>query len=619
MQNENRGAAEHIINQITTYTDHMYHNRPGVVTPAPGSTIGVKWEFATHKEEDGKKIAYKVVGKGKKGQKIRVGEIWKDNTIRDEGRHKVGEYRNPGLFPEVALWMYQQVAAVWQLDNEFAAKWASWAFAQENKDLKVVLAAFMLVQSRKGDPVKDGGEVAFLDDDYRAVGEAMILGFRKDKRHFDPKLIMRVHDLLRLPGIAGINRELGFGNSARRAFLGRWESAVSKWLSYRENNPKVLDSLVGAGYTKTVRAMARQARYQPQTPFFVEALRWKQGQADAGHRNVAIGTEVAKAETWVGLSEEAICEKIVAEKPSWKRVVGRLPKEVGVTRAIMACAIEAGCLSSKDLVIQTPTLEELGLLKVQDVRERWEAAVKAAEDQRAANIAKNVKSQDAKDKLQEGADAAVQKAVEEVVRGLRVYFFVDVSASMDNAIEQAKAYIEKFMHAIPLDQLHVAIFNTAGREITIQHRSAAGVQQAFRGKRAGGGTDHGAGVLALRHRQPKPGEDVLFVFVGDEEQYGPFDAQVQQSGLNPMAFGFVRVRNSQCSAVRDTATNLGIPCFMIDEQTFDDVYAVPRIIRGLVAATPVGKAQAGRAAPIRQSIVDVILGTELLQKPVWAA
>lgn len=629
MPNENLGAAERIVNQLTTYTDHMVHNRPGIVTPDPTSPTGVKWDFATYKEEDGKKVVYKLIetgqkavkgkGKGKKTtQRVKIGTLWADGTVRDDDRRKLAEYRNPGLFPEVAEYVYRQIAEVWKLDNEFAAKWASWAFGQTSKDLKVALAAFMLVQSRKGDPVKENGEVVFMDDDYRSVGEAMLLQFRKDKRHFDAKLILRVHDLLRLPQIATINRELGFGRSARRAFLGRWDAAVTKWLGFREDNPRVLQSLVGAGYTKTVRSLARQARYKPQTPFFTEALRWGQVQADDGHRDVAIGVEVAKAESWAGLTEEAICEKIVANKPNWKRIVGLLPKEVGVTRAIMAAAIEAGCLSNKDLVIQTPTLEELGLLQVQDVKERWEAAVKAAEDQRAANIAKNVKSQEAKDKLQEGADAAVQKAVEEVVRGLRIYVFIDVSGSMHNAIEQAKRYIETFLHSIPLEQLHVAIFNTTGREVEIKHRSAAGVNQAFRGKTAGGGTDYGNGVFSLRHRQPKADEDVLFVFVGDEEQHGSFEAQVEQSGLRPMAFGFIRLRNSGCSAVRDTAAKLGIPCFLIDEQTFDDVYAVPRIIRGLVAATPVGKAQVGAVLPVRKTIGQEILDTDLLQKPVWA-
>jgi hypothetical protein len=97
-----------------------------------------------------------------------------------------------------------------------------------------------------------------------------------------------------------------------------------------------------------------------------------------------------------------------------------------------------------------------------------------------------------------------------------------------------------------------------------------------------------------------------------------------------MAFGFVKTvadggaagwRVQQYGvdnnvAVRDTAAKLGIPCFMIDEKTFDDAYAIPRTVRALVAATPVGPARAA-AAP-RFTLVDQILRTDLLKKPAWA-
>lgn len=57
---------------------------------------------------------------------------------------------------------------------------------------------------------------------------------------------------------------------------------------------------------------------------------------------------------------------------------------------------------------------------------------------------------------------------------------------------------------------------------------------------------------------------------------------------------------------------------MIEEETFEDPYAIPRTIRNLVAATPVGQAAPGRVAPKRVTLVDRILKTDLLQKPNWA-
>jgi hypothetical protein len=589
-----------------------------MITADAGTALGVKWQPVTHKIEDGKKIVYRLEKAGKKTNKVQVGHLWEDNTVRSEARIKLAEYRPAGLYKEVVTWMYRQVAEVWKLDNEFAAHWASYAFKQEHRDLKVVLAAFMLVQSRKGDPVMEAGKLAFHDDDFRDVGEAMMLLYSKDsKTDLNPKLLLRIHDVLSLPSVAEINRELGFGKSAQKPFLGRWSKVVEKWLQYREQNPKLLEGLVKAGFRSTVMDLARRVGYKPETPKFFEVLRWKQAQAEDGRRTLAIGKAVAEAETWEGLTEEAICQKIVKERPGWKRIVGLLPKKVGVTRAIMSAAIEAGSFSDKDLIIATPTLEDLGLLQVQDVRERWERAVKNAEDMRAANIATRVKNKGTQEKLVEAADNALKKATEEVTKGLRVYVMVDISGSMTSALSTAKTYLAKFLQAFPPDKLHVAVFNTTGREIKIQHPSAAGVENAFRGVQAGGGTDYGAGVRALSHYKPQPDEDALFIFVGDEGQHGTFEHSIRQWGHNPLAFGLVRVPGENFRVVGNTATALGIPCFEINERIFADPYAIPRTLRGLVAATPVGRAVV--AAIPRVTLAETILKTTLLIKPPWAA
>lgn len=619
MTNENLGPAERIIQSLLAYSDHMVHNRPGIVVADARTTVGVRWEPVTHKEEGEpkQKVVYRLVKAGKKTNKVRVGVMQPDNKVV-EGRTVVGNYMPAGLFPEVAIWMYRQVAEVWKLDNAFAARWASHAFAQEHRDLKVVLAAFMLCQSRKGDPVLDDGKVAFRDEDFRDVGEAMCLLQVKDK-DLSPKLLLRIHDLLTLPGIAEINRELGFGRSARKPFHGRWEKVVDKWLRFREQNPKVLEGLVKAGFSSTVETLARSVGYKPESPKFFQTLRWKQKQSDDGRRVLAIGKTWEAEETWEGQTEEQICQRIVGTKPNWKVIVSRLPKSVGVTRAIVAAAIEAGSFSNKDLIIATPTLEELGLLKVQDIRDRWDQAVRSAEDMRAANIARNVKSQEAKEKLEEAADNALKKATEEVMKDMRVYVIVDISGSMEGAIEAAKTHIARFLQGFPLDQLHVSVFNTAGRVVEIKHASAAGVTNAFRGITAGGGTDYGAGVRALQGFKPKPEEDTLFIFIGDEGA-GQFAEAVRASGLNPMAFGLIPTpspRYGRGIAVKDTANRLGLSCFEIDAQTFADPYAIPRTIRALIAATPINVTRA--AAPTRVTLVDTILKTQLLVKPAWAA
>jgi hypothetical protein len=623
------GPAERIIQALLAHSDHMVHNRPGIVTQKAGSVTGVHWAPVTHKVEGegdaAQKVVYRLDKVGKKTNKVRIGVMDNEGVIRN-GAAVVGRYQKPGLYAEVASWMYRQVADIYLMDNEFAAHWASYAFAQEHRDLKVVLAAFMLVQNRHGEPVRENGEVLFLDEDYREVGEAMLLIRRKDKRDLNPKLLLRIGDLLALPEIAAINRELGFGRSARNPTMGRYTKAVEKWLRQREQNPKMLAGLVKAGFRTTVMKLAQRVGYKPVTPEFFKLLRWKQKQSADGRRGLAIGEAVEAAETWAGLEERDICMKIMAEKPNFKRIVGLLPKEIGLTRAVMAAAIEAGSLSTSDLIILSPTLEDLGLLEVPEIKARWDAAMKSAQDQRAAHIAQRMKKKENAEALDDAADTAAKKAIEEVVRGMRIYFAVDISGSMHGSIEAAKAYLAKFIQGFPLDKITVAVFNTNAREVVIPHASAAGVMKAFQGFRAGGGTSHSAPirtVFSKPENRPAPDEDVLMFWVGDQQEGGDCAKWIQDSGLNPSAFGMLHIGQRggyHGLHVEQTAARLDIPCFSIDQNMFvdDDPYAITRTIRNLVAATPVRGAGVQQARVRRFALVEQILNTPLLTKPAWA-
>lgn len=616
---ENLSAAEKIIQSVLTYTDHCRHNRPGAILPDNKSVIGIKWLPVTHQVENNQKVVYSLTKVGNKLNKVRLGILQDDLSIKENNRN-VATYRKPGLFPEVILYLYKSVADIYSLDNEFAAKWASYAYEQDHKDLKVILACFMLVQSRKGDPVKENGKVVFFDDDYRDVGEAMMLVYRKDNKDLNPRLLLRMHEILSLPEVAKLNRELGFTSSERNPFYGRWSKVVEKWLSYREENPKLLEGLVKAGFKNTVMELARRSGYKPTSEKFFDILRWKQVQAKDGRRTLAIGKKVAYAENWNELNEKQICERIIETKPNFKRIVGMLPKTVGLTPAIMAAAIEAKSVSDKDLVIYTPTLEELGLLKIKEIKDRWTKALKNADDMRSANIASKVKNKETKELLNDSADNALKKAAAEVTKNLRIYFVVDISGSMEGAIEAAKSYLAKFLQAFPPEQIHISVFNTVGREIKLKAASAAGVEQAFRGISASGGTSYAEGIKALQHHKPKENEDVLVIFVGDEGA-ADFKHSVEVSGLNPIAFGFIKVVNPRWPetrfAVQNTATQLGIPCFMISEETFSDVYAIPRVINNLILSTPVSAAKQN-ATVKRETLVDLIQKQNLLQKPNWA-
>lgn len=612
MNQENLGAADRIVAAMLSHADHLIHNRPGFVRPDPSSPIGVKWAQACIKKgEDGTQHVYTQIKVGKTKTETLVGEF-RPSGVYANGV-KVGEYRNAGMFPEVVQWMYSKIAEVFALDNEFAAKWASYAFKQERRDLKVVLAAFMLVQNRKGDSIKDEGRHVFSDEDYRDVGEAMVLT-RLEKRDFNPKMLLQVWEVLRL--VAPLNRELGFSKSTKNPQYGRLVLATQKYIKYRETNEKMMTALVKAGFKSSINQLAQLCKYKPQSEDFFRKLRWKQSQSKHGKRQIGLDITFEAAESWEGLTETQICEKITETRHGWKRITGLLPASVGLTPAIMAAALEVRALSDNDLIILTPTLEDLGLFKHAFIESRWEEAIQNAENQRAANIAARVKNTDTAQKLQNAADAVMTKAVQEVTKGLRIYFIVDISGSMGQAIDQAKTYLTSLLSGFPLDRIHVSVFNTMGKEIVIKHSSKIGVETAFKGIGAGGGTDYGSGVYALMHHAPKEDEDVLMMFVGDEEA-PTFEPAVRASGLRPSAFGLVKLGNEYYTAVRSTAALLGIPCFKIDNSIFSDPYAITRTLQNLIKSTPL-LTNRPKTAMSRKTLAEEIAETPLLTKPVWA-
>ena len=562
------GPAERLLEVVLGGSAHLWHNRPGmnvngVWKPAKASTASVK----------------------------------------------------PGLFAPAAVTLYARLLEIHKLNAQLMAHLASYALVETDwRDLKVACAALMLVQARAGVPVHDDdGTVAFYDDDHRRIGEAMMLWYqKKSARMLTPKAVLRVAELLEVPDIAALNRAAGFGDpAAKRAPLGRWAKAATKWLAFRETNRAMLEGLVKAGYKETIKALARKVGYKPSSPAFFGILGWKQKQAGDGRREVGLdNVMLAKADRFDGLAEAEICEAIVTQHLRYKDAVGRLPADVGLTPAIMVALLPT--LSDRDLRQLTPTLEELGLLTVPDIRARWEKAIAQATDQRGLNIAKNVRDQELKDKLAESADNAVKHAVAAATKEveLRVMFLVDKSGSMQGAIESSKETLGKILAGFPLDKLHVAAFDTVGQVLKPKAASRVAVQHLLAPIAAGGGTIHGAGVQAL-HRdglRVADGEKLIVIVVGDEA--GEAGAQLAQTfrqlayRVDAMALLLSGTRGG--ATVRDCAKELKVPYSEVMVTQFDDPYHVPRVLRALLEA-PVTA-----SVPV-PGLVEKVMATKLLE------
>jgi hypothetical protein len=567
------GPAERLLALVLGGSAHLWHNRPG-------RDVKGTWQPA------------KAAAKGAAG----------------------GTAVAPGLFVPAAVALYKQLVEIHALNADLMAHLASYALVETDwRDLKVACAAFMLVQSRAGSPVRDDdGEVAFYDDDHRRIGEAMVLFYqKKSARMLTPKAVLRIAELLETPEIAALNRKAGFGDPAsKRAPLGRWAKAATRWLAMRETNRAMLEGLVRAGYKQTIKNLARKIGYKPAAPEFFGLLGWKQAQAKDGRRTIGLdNATLAKSDRFDGLSEAEICETIVTQRLRYKDAVGRLPADIGLTPAIMVALLPT--LSDRDLRQLTPTLEELGLMGVPEIRVKWETAIQTATDQRGLHIAKNVRSAQLKEKLADSADNAAKKAVKAASGevDLRVMFLVDKSGSMQGAIESSKTALAAILAGFPLEKLHVAAFDTMGQVLKPKAATRLAVQHMLAPLAAGGGTIHGAAVQALHRdgvRLPAAAKLIVIV-VGDAQ--GELGAQLAQTfracDYAVAAMAFLQAGGTG-DTVRDCARALGVPYSEIAVAQFDDPYHVPRVLRALLEA-PVA------AGVVTSGFVEKVMATKLLE------
>jgi Mg-chelatase subunit ChlD len=575
------GPAEKLLDLVLNASAHLWHNRPGL-------------------DMDGK---------------------WAPATDRQRA-HLHGRALRPvpaGLFLPAAVSLYERLLEIQALNPDLMAHFASYALAEtEWRDLKVACCALMLVQNRTGEPVhEDDGSVAFYDDDHRAVGEAMLLFYEQGStRMLNPKGVLRVAQLLETEEIAALNRCAGFGSAGgKKPPIGRWKSAAKQWLRVREHNLPLLEGLVRAGFKETIKKIARKAGYKPTTAHFFTVLGWKQKQSQDGHREVGLG-ELAlnKQERFDGLSEEAICERIVSGKLGYKETVGRLPPGLGLTPAILVALLPS--LSDRDLRLLTPTLEAFGLLEDADVRARWEKSIESATDQRALNIAKNVVNAEVREKLEEAADRAAQAAVEDASGedDLHVMFLVDISGSMQLAIEESKEALSRILAGVPLERLHIASFNTVGTVLRPKAASRKAVLHMLKDLKAMGGTVHASAVRALHRSGVRiPDESPLVVIVaGDEagEQGTSLASAFFECGYEPAALALIDCSSrgwARGVTVRECAVELSVPFAEVQVAAFEDAYQVPRVLRTILDAP--------RARGVTTSgWLEKVLATPLLKK-----
>jgi Mg-chelatase subunit ChlD len=265
----------------------------------------------------------------------------------------------------------------------------------------------------------------------------------------------------------------------------------------------------------------------------------------------------------------------------------------------------------------TPTLEELGLMTEPEIRKRWEKAIAEATDQRALNIAKNVRSKDIKDKLVEASDNAAKKAVAEATaeQPIDVMFLIDKSGSMEGAIDKSKEALSRILAGFPQERMHIASFDTVGTVLKPKAASRAAVQHMLSAIKAGGGTMHAAALRALYQSGVRiaAGSKLIVIVVGDEA--GEDGAQLAKAfcdyhyDVAAIAI-LVNVSGTRGLTVQQCARTMGVPYSEVQNDQFEDPYQVPRVLRTLLEAPKLGVGVATQVGWLER-----VLGTPILQLP----
>ncbi len=268
------GPAEKLLDLVLNSSAHLWHNRPGL-------DVAGQWHP-------------------------------RRGTSRAIAAH--GTAVRPGLFVPAAVSLYSQLLEIYQLNVDLMAHFASYALKETDwRDLKVASAALMLVQTRSGQPVHDDdGTVAFHDDDYRVIGEAMLLHYeKKSPRMMTPKGVLRVAELLETADIAELNRIAGLRRPGGEEAAARpLEEAATKWLAHAREEPAAAR---GPGAPLATRRPSRRSRARPDT----SRRRSDSSRSSAGSRSrqravtarsASTASTLEKRERFDDVSEAEICE-----------------------------------------------------------------------------------------------------------------------------------------------------------------------------------------------------------------------------------------------------------------------------------------------------------------------
>ena len=483
--------------------------------------------------------------------------------------------------------LLNEFAVLAEKDPEFLARFTSYAIKKlESKDLKVVATFMNFLNDADGTPFSPGSQ--FRKPNYRIVSQAAL-------QELDPKLVERVVELA--------SKKMAIGTRYRE---GRRKSpslvtGITKYVRFRENNPKALTSLRKSGFSKRFQKMYRFAQIAPSTEA-ARILGWKQGSIKKGN---FVAIDKAKFFDFTGLNELQVAEKIRAEKIPALTALSALG-DVKLSPVIAAAIFEQA--SGDQVVILRALFDEQGLLKYKEIQELFKEKIKTAKTalDRVEKINSLIDPETTKALKEAKAEKRKQDLADTITSAM---IHIDASGSMDKALEAAKNVSSIIAEAVPNPEqnFHWGLFNNRGRMLA---KPASFVKDAFHQALYGVIADGGTDCLALwdTARQRKIDYD-FFITDGDDSGRVEYMVSRIEQGR---AKGFADPKN--CIIVKvgryvpkleQAFQQVGIPYVVIEPEALTESALVSQVIK--------------MAAKGKPTIVDEIMNTEFLKLPAWWA
>jgi len=328
--------------------------------------------------------------------------------------------------------------------------------------------------------------------EYRQSGRALLLG--SDVFHIEPSVLSGLPPFR----ILRIDRYI---RSSDRKTPRQMRTLMMNWARMLEASPARFDG-VAVRQRKALKSVYKHYHIPPSER--AQAILFDD--SPPADSKLAILKIIANTKD---VREQA--KLVIEHKIPYVVATSVLPK---VTPIVAVALIEA--MTPTEALNSRRWVEQSGILQFAEVKEVFVAKVgKATKSVASAQHRKS--AQGADQDVQAAIEQATETAVKESSRINRdTLLMVDVSGSMSSAIEAAQKFGGRIGPLVDAE-LRTVVFREYGQMLTIEQNTLAGFQKAFRGLRAGGGTNMEQGYLTATEDGWTP-EQIVLISDGGERR-----------------------------------------------------------------------------------------------------